>query len=219
MAGVAWGLRPLVGTTSQHLPAALAVFGFVMALAVAASTAHPFPVVGPANLVTTVRAALLSLLAALIGQPVTASVGWAAVVLAVAAIALDGADGALARRSGLASVFGARFDMETDAALVMVLSILIWMHGKAGAWVLLGGLARYLFIASGWVWPWMRGSLSPTFRAKLVAIVHLSGLTTALAPLVPQPYSAVAAGVTLAALLWSFGVDVGRLRRAAGLSA
>ncbi len=219
VAGVAWGLGPLVGATSLYPAWATTAFALVMALAVAGSGTHPFPVFGPANLVTTVRAGLLALLVGLVGQPVSVGMGWAAVLLAVAAITLDGADGTLARRTGLASAFGARFDMETDAALVMALSVLIWMHGKAGAWVLLGGIARYLFIASGWVWSWMRGSLSPTFRAKLVAIVHLSGLTTALAPIVVQPYSAVAAAVTLAALLWSFGVDVGRLRRAADVRA
>ena len=31
--------------------------------------------------------------------------------------------------------FGARFDMEIDALLILALSILAWRHGKAGAWV------------------------------------------------------------------------------------
>ena len=34
------------------------------------------------------------------------------------------------------SSFGARFDMETDAAFILILSVLVWQHGKAGAWVL-----------------------------------------------------------------------------------
>ena len=204
---------------SEGYPALAALlFGVVMTLAVAFADAHPFPVFGPANLVTTVRAALLALLAALIGQPSSGPVAVAAIVLGVTAIVLDAADGYLARRTGIASAYGARFDMETDAALVMALSLLVWLHGKAGAWVVLGGLARYAFLAAGWVWPWMRGSLTPTFRAKLVAISHLVGLTVALAPFVQMPLSAVAAALTLGALAWSFLVDVGRLRRAAGLS-
>ena len=42
----------------------------------------------------------------------------------------------------MTSGYGARFDMETDAAFILVLSILVWQHGKAGAWVLLCGLMR-----------------------------------------------------------------------------
>ena len=45
--------------------------------------------------------------------------------------ALDGVDGWLARRRGMSSAFGARFDMEIDALLVQVLAILVWRYGKA----------------------------------------------------------------------------------------
>ena len=62
---------------------------------------------------------------------------------------LDGMDGWLARRSTLASAFGARFDMETDALLIMVLSALAWRWDRAGAWVLACGLMRYGFVAAG----------------------------------------------------------------------
>ena len=46
-----------------------------------------------------------------------------------------------------ASAFGARFDMETDAALILILSLLVWQHGKAGAGSLRCGLMRYAFVA------------------------------------------------------------------------
>lgn len=221
VAGVMLAAGALCGPLGlgEGYPAVAALlFGATMTLAVVFAEAHPFPVFGPANLVTTARAALLALTAALIGQPVSTPVAAAAIVMGVAAILLDGADGYLARRTGIASAYGARFDMETDGALVLALSLLVWLHGKAGAWVLLGGLMRYAFVAAGWVWPWMRGSLSPTFRAKLLAISHLVGLTVALAPFVRMPFSAAAAAITLAGLAWSFSLDVGRLRRAGGRS-
>ena len=41
----------------------------------------------------------------------------------------------------MASAFGARFDMEIDALLILVLAILAWQHDKAGAWVLAVGAA------------------------------------------------------------------------------
>ena len=48
-------------------------------------------------------------------------------------------DGPAARRSGIASRFGARFDMETDALMILVLAVLAWRWDRAGAWVLLPG--------------------------------------------------------------------------------
>ena len=98
---------------------------------------------------------------------------------------LDGVDGWLARRSRMASAFGARFDVETDALFVMAMSILVWQHGKAGAWVLLGGMMRYVFVMAGWWLRWMARPLRPTRRAKTVSVCHMVGLSVALAPIVP----------------------------------
>ena len=190
--------------------------GFALIVALGAGAIgrhHPFPELGPANRVTLLRAALLALVAGLVGEPASVRVAWAAVTGGAAIAALDGVDGWLARRTGLSSRFGARFDMETDALLILLLSMLVWTQGKAGAWVLLGGVMRYLFAAAGWLMPWMRGRLTPTIRAKTVAAAHMVGLCVALGPIVPVPLSAVAAGVTLAALGWSFAVDVRRLWR------
>ena len=60
---------------------------------------------------------------------------------------------------------GSRFDMETDAALILVLAIFVWRNGKAGPWVLLSGLLRYIFVAAGWMWPWMARRWPPTLAA------------------------------------------------------
>ena len=62
---------------------------------------------------------------------------------------LDGVDGWLARRDQTASRFGARFDMEIDALLILALSVLAWRHDKAGEWVVISGLLRYVFVAAG----------------------------------------------------------------------
>ena len=86
---------------------------------------------------------------------------WAGAAAGGASSAGDAADGALARRQGLASAFGARFDMETDAAFTLVLSALVWQAGQAGAWVLASGLMRYAFVGAAIALPWLAGPLPP----------------------------------------------------------
>src|SRR6185437_12999615 len=67
----------------------------------------------------------------------------------MAALVLAGVDGWAARRSGFASRFGARFDMESDALFVLALAALVYRTGQAGAWVLTLGAMRYIFVAAG----------------------------------------------------------------------
>jgi phosphatidylglycerophosphate synthase len=172
------------------------------------------PQFGAANVVTLIRAALAALLLALLGaQWVDA---WWLVAIAAAAALLDSVDGALARARGGATAFGARFDMETDAFLILVLAALVWQHGKAGAWILLSGLLRYLFVAAGYRWRWLAAELPPSRRRQAVCVVQIVSLILALAPLVPSPASAAVALAGLAALAWSFAVDVAWLARRAG---
>ena len=114
------------------------------------------------------------------------------------AAALDGVDGALARGRGEASEFGARFDMETDALLILVLAALVWQHGKAGVWILLAGLLRYLFVAASYACPWLGAALPPSRRRQAVCVVQIVSLIGALAPLVAPPSSAALALAGLA---------------------
>ena len=176
---------------------------------------HPYGRFGPANRVTMVRLMAVAWIAGLIGEAAGARAALAAAIASGAMQALDGVDGWLARRSGMASRFGARFDMETDAALILAMSILVWQHDKAGVWVLSGGLMRYVFVLAGWRLPWLARPLRPTRRAKVITVCHAVGLSVALAPFIRVPLSSIAVGVTTAALAWSFAVDVARLRRMA----
>ena len=179
---------------------------------------HPFSRFGPANQVTMVRALLVALIAACIGEPALPAFARAAAGAAAIATVLDGVDGWLARRTQMASRFGARFDMEIDALLIQVLAILAWQYGKAGAWVLASGLLRYIFMAAGWLWPWMQQPLFPSVRRKAICIVQITGLMLAILPEIPHPYSAQLAAASLAALSYSFLVDTVWLwRRAAGV--
>ncbi len=196
---------------------AAAVFAVMMAVVVATAGAHhPFERFGPANYVTMLRAAVVALAATRLLDPPSERLAWFVVGATACLAALDGVDGWLARRTGLASTFGARFDVEVDASLILVLSLFVWRYDKAGAWVLACGLMRYAFVAAGWAMPWMNGPLKPTLRGKSVAVGQFAGLGLALAPAVSFPASAIVAAITLAALVWSFGIDLRRLWRRQG---
>ena len=91
--------------------------------------------------------------AALIAYSLRGSVPVALLVsLAAVALALDAVDGWVARRTRTTDE-GARFDAEVDAFLILILSA--YVARSAGAWVLVIGAARYVFLAAGWALPWM----------------------------------------------------------------
>ena len=151
---------------------------------------------------------LIALVVAAIGERPTPSLALAAGIVAIVATVLDGVDGWLARRTAMSSPFGARFDMEVDALLVLALSILVWRYDRTGAWVLLAGLWRYVFVAAGWILPWMRRPLPARVRRQAMCVVQILGLVAAILPIVPPPAQTAAAALTVAALSASFLVDV-----------
>jgi len=207
--GVALVARVRLSLDGLYVCKALALFVTMLLLAVGYLAAnHPFTRFGPANQATTARALLVALVAGFVGEHSSTSAAATAAALTLAITGLDGLDGWLARRSGLASDFGARFDMEVDALLVMTLSILAWQFGKAGPWVLLSGLLRYGFLVGGWLLPWLARPLPPRRRRQLVCVVQIGGLNLAIVPAIHASASAPVAAVALAALIYSFTIDV-----------
>ena len=196
---------------------ALAVFGLGCALAWRALPAHrPHARFGSANAVTLLRLALIAMLAASIGNGAATSPpagAWALVAVATVAALLDAVDGPLARRSGSASAFGARFDMETDALLILVLCMLAVQTDKVGPWILLAGLLRYGFVAAAVPWPWLAKPLPPRRLRKTICVVQTVTLIVCLAPWVDASVARWIAGAGLAALLYSFVSDIGWLAR------
>lgn len=169
----------------------------------------PHSGMGAANRITFGRAIMLLPIAALAFHPSAfdTAARWLVVVVGTVIMVLDGFDGWMARRTGTESAFGARFDMETDAFLMLVLSVLVWVEGRAGAWVLLIGGMRYLFVAAGWVVPKLQGDLFPSLRRKVVCVVQGIVLLVALGPVIPELMAVTVAAVGLVALVYSFGVD------------
>jgi phosphatidylglycerophosphate synthase len=131
------------------------------------------------------------------------------VPLAGVALLLDWLDGRVARITGTVSELGARFDMETDAFLILVLSG--YVAATTGWWVLAIGLARYAFVAAGRVWPWLQESAPPRYWCKVVAAAQGIVLTVAAADLLPAMVEAAVVAVALGLLAESFGRQVGQL--------
>jgi phosphatidylglycerophosphate synthase len=169
------------------------------------------PTRGPANRVTLIRALLVCAVAGFsFGGGHTVGV----VALASLALVLDGVDGWVARRTRTVSAFGARFDMEVDAFLILVLSV--YVARSAGWWVLLIGAARYVFVAASWALPWLRESASPRPWCKVVAVVQGVVLIAAAADVLPVSWTRAALVVALVLLAESFGRESWELWRMSG---
>jgi len=215
-AGPTWWLlgRP------ASFPATVAVLYATLAVVVLRGLPSdtPGPGIGAANRVTLLRAALALPVGALALFPVAldAAGAWWVIVLSTVAMVLDGVDGRIARKTGTESSFGARFDMELDAALILALCVLVWASGKVGAWVLAIGAMRYVFVAAGWFVPALNGALPESFRRKVVCVVQGVVLLVALGPIIPIPVAVFVSAFGLVALIYSFAVDVVWLLRVGG---
>lgn len=180
---------------------------------------HPHRVFGWPNTVTLSRAVLAALVAGYTAEislwAVQPSVALATTfaVLASVAVALDGLDGWLARRVGPRSAFGARFDMESDALLIMILSVLAVVLGKAGFWILMIGGLRYAFVGASYLFAWIDRPLPPSFRRKVVCVVQGVVLCVLAFPVVSGPVGSVLGAIALGANILSFGVDLVWLHR------
>jgi phosphatidylglycerophosphate synthase len=180
------------------------IVGLACALVMAAALGRglgPDGRLGPASWVTLTRATLAVGVAAL---AVDATEYTALLVsLAAVALALDAADGVVARRTGTETTLGARFDGEVDALLILALSV--YVAPAYGWWVLAIGLARYAFLAGEWLLPWMRAPL-PRRRWRLV-VAALQGivLTVAASGLLPRGLTQALLAAALVALMASMG--------------
>lgn len=164
---------------------------------------------GWANRVTLLRATLIAVVAGLVVYPdfmQRHAEGVAA--MSLLSLVLDGIDGWVARRTGSATAFGARFDMELDAFFVVVLCTALVVLEKVGSWVLLLGSARYLFIAAGVYWPWLHRSLPLSYFRKTVCVWQIATLLVCLLPLVSVAWATVFSLIAAALLAISFGRDV-----------
>jgi len=153
---------------------------------------------GAANWVTSLR--LLLEASMLMGLAAAAS--WLPATFVLLILALDGLDGWLARRFGTSSAFGAHFDMEVDAFLVLATSVLLWRSGKCGAWILTAGVLRYAYVSCCALWPPRGGTMPRQLLGRsafaLVVVGHALGFA------LPRPWGPLSAGLGTAAVTLSF---------------
>ncbi|MBQ1026351.1 CDP-alcohol phosphatidyltransferase family protein [Micromonospora sp. C95] len=208
------GLAATVGLGVAGWLAGLA-YGAVTYLALVRGLRHAgSDRLGPADWVTMGRGLLVGAVTALIadalinGRPTPVAL---LVAMTAVALALDAVDGKVARRTGTTSALGARFDMEVDSFLVLVLSLHV--APSVGAWVLAIGLMRYVFLIAGWLLPWVNAQLPHRYWRKVVAAVQGIMLTVATAQVLPGVLTTVVLVAALGLLVESFGRDVGWLWR------
>lgn len=185
---------------------------------------HPHDRFGAANGVTLARAVANSLLIGLLVVLLSgadsvaphwrAAAEWLFFVAAILSLSFDGVDGLLARRQGLCSRFGARFDVEVDALLLMTLALAAWALGKVGPWVIAMGATYYVFLAARAAFPWLRADLPPSMLRKGVCVLQGATLIALVTPFVSGGLATALALIALTALWSSFARDVLWLSRA-----
>ncbi|MGO1430065.1 MAG: CDP-alcohol phosphatidyltransferase family protein [Halomonas sp.] len=183
-------------------------YGFYTVISLLLVIFWPYGSLGWANRVTLVRAVLVALVAGALADNAFSEAIWQWLSIAVIALLLDGVDGWIARHTKSHSLFGARFDMELDALLILLLCAGLLLLESLGLWVLLIGGMRYLFVAASWPFEWLSQPLFASFRRKAVCVWQVVALLLALTPLTSHLVASLLAISALLSLAYSFGFDV-----------
>lgn len=202
-----FGLAMVAGSVIPYALLAIVILARINAY-------HPHDRFGLPNLITLTRAVInCILIGMLVDSPRLISdgsewLGWFFLGAALASLALDGVDGFFARRLGLSSRFGARFDMEVDAMLLMLLAVAAFALGKVGVWVLAIGAIYHLFMGARAIWPFLARELPASMRRKSVCVLQGGALLALTTPFITPPLATAIAAVALGALIWSFALDI-----------
>jgi phosphatidylglycerophosphate synthase len=194
---------------------ALACYGLMSFLVIAGLARHAHPSrFGHANAITLTRAAMTALLYGIGGEwlfgglpALGEGLRWSLASLAALILILDGLDGPVARRSGMASAFGARFDMEADCLFVLAVCWLMMATGAAGAWMLVFGSLRYAFMLASLRWPGLNGELKPMRRRKAIYVAQAAAPTIGITPFCPPALAWGLCAAAFALVALSFALD------------
>lgn len=178
-----------------------AMAGVVLVHAAASAPRSDGP--GPADLVTGLRLGMaigigaLVLFAAL-PPPMLAA-------LLVLALATDAFDGWIARSTGSASRFGARFDLETDAVLLAAAALAAMEF--TGPIVLLAPMLRPAWVLAALALPWLERPLPPSFRRRACCALPIFLLLAVPWPLAGTVLAAPVGFLATFLLVASFSID------------
>jgi phosphatidylglycerophosphate synthase len=154
---------------------------------------------GLANGVTACRFALICFA----GFALHGANGWIYCAVVQFIFALDGVDGWVARKTRSQSAFGAHFDMESDAVLVLLLGVELWQRDRLGPWAVLPGLLRYVYVLCLALFPAKRGDAPRENFGRRAFVGILIGFP--LAFIVPGPIGTAVAALSAALIGVSFG--------------
>ena len=165
---------------------------------------------GPADLVTGMRLAIA------IGVGTLAVVadpsGLLLAALILLAVSTDAVDGWIARRTGTSSRFGARFDLETDTALLAAAALAAMVF--TGPAVLVAPMLRPVWVLAERFLPWLERPLPPSWRRKTLCALPIVLLVMVAWPLGRTGWAAPVAFLAVASLTISFVIDfVGQWHR------
>jgi phosphatidylglycerophosphate synthase len=167
----ATGVALAVGDTAPYV--AVGALSFVVLVVLCRGGHTPSGGFGLGNAITALR----WLIASSVGLVPDSVPTWALGCVVLGVFALDGLDGWVAKRRGETSEFGAHFDMETDAYFVLLIGVELFTRGRYGAWILVVGLLRYVYVLALALVPARRGD-KPRFTFGRHAFTGLMlGLT------------------------------------------
>lgn len=191
---------------SSVVPALLLYLGGAAVVAYGLQQHYPHDRLGLCNVVTFARMVIVAVFTVAMFEKVPPS--FVLLGLAIASLCLDGVDGYLARRQGLASKFGARFDVEVDAAFALILALYAAVTKVAAPYVVFLGLPYYAFMLAKQFWPRLGAPLPDSFARKAVCVAQIAVLIAILVPWIPGAVLNVAVLAVICALVWSFGRDI-----------
>ena len=175
------------------------------------------PTLGAANWVTLLRASAIVTLSGFLPMAVQQRVlgtpeatPWAPGLIYFGIALTDLLDGFVARALRRETELGKRLDTETDAAGLLVASLLAVSLGKLPAIYLLVGLAYYPFIFGLWLRQKQElplVALQPRPYARIIAGFQMGLVGMALLPVITPPFTFVAALIFMVPLLIGFGRD------------
>lgn len=162
---------------------------------------------GRYGLANSITAARLGLVYLMLGR---LSDGWAAFMLAMLVLLLDGVDGWQARRSHSCSAYGDLFDKEVDAFFTLSLCLVLYRTEQFGLWILLPGALRYVYsLCERGLSRRSSSPASPPLKAswtRAAGAFTIGSLTACLLPLgsIAPAIAAAATIVVTVSFFWSF---------------
>ncbi len=172
-----------------------------------------FPTLGAANWITLFRAGAIVSLAGFMpwifqgGQGLQSALSWLPGLLYIGISLADLLDGFIARKQGRETTLGKRLDIETDAAGLLVASLIAVALGRLPIFYLPVGFAYYAFVL-GIQLRRRRGLPVITLKsrpyARIIAGCQMGLVGLALLPIFRPTFTFIAAGIFMTPLLLGF---------------